>query len=1757
MRFTVQHLPAEVARPLRAYRSRAMLYRYARVVLGTLVLWWALAVVVMHVDRFAFLDREVRAAMTWGAHAVAAAVGLTWLAVTWWRRPTTAQVAYALESNLTRRNDELFVTLDNVNRKSENTGIAAASVGLVEALIERSRRSGAQVRGASLAPRRPVAGWLIAVAGAAVVSGALWSAPGYQFPLMAERFVFPNRNLPKPSFVKIELVPNGVVPAQAPGGEPMVGMNQDVVLEARISGRMPTPIAWVMEQLGYSSSRCMLAIGDDDGDGDRPLTFAPGANATGTVGADPALPNAVISMGRARADLFVHIRRDVEQSFRYQVRCGDAQTAVRSVRMVVQPKVEDVALRITPPKYSQLDARPITDPRYPDADQPGQRAAVRLLPGTQAELVFASDQPDSTGSILIRHADGTRTNATPQWDPTEQHWRYRFVFEDEQADIRVAVINREGFESVEPYDFSLVRWEDARPVVKVDSNGESIEAVSGELVHLPFEATDDVGLAELVIEQVVGEGRTETTRAFAIDWSREEKGRVEARAALDLAEVDARPGERLRVRIRATDLAGNVGRSAELHVQVTSFTRGEDERQRIRHLRFIEQALRALADAPPTGERLTLGGDTRAAIRSLAEQHDITLDEGFGLDQVMALLELQQYAAPTIGDRDDLRKLYVQVLAACTGAASRTEARAQRLNALADTLGQLIRYRHTTNLLWRTFGLRYELRRIRGEMVDLVVHGDGDDAQASQRSDALARRVALFGRTLDETGAAWRGLTGTDRDAVTPIIDGFAGRMAAMTLDAARQRGEQGEAAFDAEAERLAGETTDEGRRAGEDEPITREDLFTTPGRDRAARAKRQALTRQWVDRVRRRQFIARYAARPANELDEALGTLLEHGRRPLPEALAERDAARQTLDADYQRMLDAAAAGVAGGDGRRRPADGPWLTADSRLLGWSPYAPMLPRFRAAATALGHPGDASGPPKALRALYEPPRGIAQAVAIERRALAALEFDWRVTQLRQQRQLGDHERFLAYLLMLVADGAPAGMLADEERAELTRLIATGAPTDLHRAAMKRWFAHRFSVDEIPDFMAFCRDIASLQDRERSEPLFGPIATVRRVVQSIHEPGPNAEQHTDLRLGDPYTALMNLDRPLNPREKPGPTVLSRVLEAGEATAEQKQRIVDGLNAALHDTRLYGRLSPEQEAALDLPPAITEIGERAKRDGGLLNVGLGGVSEAELVRYNRAVIQAVLADRLHEPAMPPAPLAELKQMPNAIAAQAGFIDALDLPTARSYLPTLLAEAEDLDATLGRLTADPSGIDSTALADQATQTLATADRLDVVLRLLALELATPDDHEAPDDTTDDDAARLLLQLRRERSTYLERLNDPVATIRRLADTDLDPGTLTILASAARELGQRHAQFVDALRRAIDPTAATPDAPAPADAEPPARTERFALLDEFRFARQCRATAAQLPSLTPERAQAFGEDWPRLAMVRLLREAPGLRWVREQLQRAEALLRQRRHDLLEVPQPGPHNGTQYRHPYGDGYNALLRQTGHFVRQMRLNAKAAGDGPFHRRVLRALDHIHNRLNNIHTGNELDVTVYYNPNIIKPRKDEDGHWFTEQWYLDGRLSILDRDQSILREAMQTMRNARRATTSGWPRFAGSPRVPTERQHLVAQRSAALRDQAEHALAAFAESLDDAMFARPLPALETRRVQAWLAWYERLLYTPLSGSGALETTREAQDDDTDPNLKFLREEVEKAGRVKTLRNYRDETYQYLQRAGEKLE
>ncbi|MCG3147022.1 MAG: hypothetical protein PCFJNLEI_00458 [Verrucomicrobiae bacterium] len=375
----------------------------------------------------------------------------------------------------------------------------------------------------------------------------------------------------------------------------VVGKGGEVVVQAQITGRVP----WLLRKLGVSVDRCMF-------------------------NGEP--------MSRVQSDRFLYSRGELADSFSFVIRCGDAETLPQNVRVVAQPRILDATLTVTPPAYVKQPAVALTE-----LDRP-----VWLLPGTKAQLTFRCDQPVVTRTIPFVWDENTRTGS------------YEFTVKEKIA-FEVVVANREGFTNRDRLRLAINLREDARPVVTLEEPTGEVEKAPGELLPIRATATDDFGVAELVLRYVVNPDPNAETTPTEIPLPVE----------FDLEQTGTVPGDVVVLQVRARDGAGNDGFSAETLVRVVPFTRDENERLRLRQLRLIAAAL--ATNAP-------------VAVEWLEREHHFT--------------DAARYKA-------DLRQLYGVFLTNPPPAV---------------LVRQLIGYREAKNLTWRLYGMRAEAERFRAAL---------------------------------------------------------------------------------------------------------------------------------------------------------------------------------------------------------------------------------------------------------------------------------------------------------------------------------------------------------------------------------------------------------------------------------------------------------------------------------------------------------------------------------------------------------------------------------------------------------------------------------------------------------------------------------------------------------------------------------------------------------------------------------------------------------------------------------------------------------------------------------------------------------------------------------------------------------------------------------------------------------------------------------------------------------------------------------
>ncbi|MFO7872002.1 MAG: hypothetical protein R6V03_11310 [Kiritimatiellia bacterium] len=704
MRLQLDNLPEPVAKRFREFYRRKRLYELLRVVLSAAAVYLLLALVVIHLDRFLFLERSTRTVLSGIVHAAGVIYTIVLLVFFGVRRASLRRVAYELESRMSPDVSERYVTLADMSGGGRTEAESKVHAALMAQLEKETATHSVSFIGSKLVLDRRfrVLGWITAAVLA--VYFLMLAAPGYQFPLMLQRFFTPGANLPKPSFVRVEITPES----------PVAGKGGEVVLQARTRGEVPRGLRWLFDLMGASQSRCLITLSSVGGE-------------------KPAEDGEVHTMNRIQRTLFVFSRTDLQESFRFSVRCADAQTAIYLAEVVAQPRITGISLRITPPAYTSLPERTVTN----------AAGAVRVYPGSKVETRFTVDQDVPTRQIIVNDKKEER----PEWYREEREGRYSFEFRQD-VEFEIKVVNDRGFANIEPARFALRARQDQEPAVRLDYPSGDFSSVPGELVPVQFRVEDDLGIESVFIQYVLNPELDDTAsfREIPVEIPEGEVKKARLSSTLDLGAAAAVPGDNILMIVRARDSAGNDGESRPVNIHVTAFARGENERRRLIVLEFLRESFARAAAAVQSGPGggVAIEGGVYEEILKQAGNMSISLDENASMTSLLELMEREHHFTDLPRHKEDMRML--AGLARYSAAGESPESIRKRLAAVAGVIPSLTVFRQARNLTWRLFGLGYEIESIGKRMDELT----------ADRERVERERRSIVSRFLRETVSAAR-----------------------------------------------------------------------------------------------------------------------------------------------------------------------------------------------------------------------------------------------------------------------------------------------------------------------------------------------------------------------------------------------------------------------------------------------------------------------------------------------------------------------------------------------------------------------------------------------------------------------------------------------------------------------------------------------------------------------------------------------------------------------------------------------------------------------------------------------------------------------------------------------------------------------------------------------------------------------------------------------------------------------------------------
>lgn len=664
---------AAIDRALARFGRRLFATRLLRCGLSALAVHGLLMLVATHLDRLLFLDdttRRLLSAAAIGMPLLFFATLVAWLVAT---RPDRRTLAYLFEEAGGLARGESIVTAEAVAREQAAATGTANSVR-DELVAELVAAATAEAKGAAR-KARPRDKWLTTASLAATAVAAIWGTlaawPAYQFPLMLERAYAPWRELPKPSFMQVKVVPDAI----------RIGRGEELVVQAEIAGEMPWLVERLLKLLGSDTRRCFLEV----------------------AGQDPA------EMTRVHRRLFLATRGDVGEPLSFRVRCGDARTRLHDVEVVAQPEVEAVSITITPPAYTGRAGETRTTATEP----------LALLVGSQVAVDFRADQDLDTAAVTV----GGKPLAGATFDPATRTGKFS-VDVAESQEIMIDLVNKQGFHAVRPTVLAIEAVVDQTPVVNLEAPAAESQQVPAALVPLKATAEDDLAItAATVVWQLNPQLDPDAPlRELPVALPAKNQASFVIEAPLDLDATQAVPGDEIVAFVRVRDSAGNDGESAPFTIRVVSFTRGENERQRLAVLRWLATAAPAVEAAGGAAP----ADDVVAALREESKRLGLRQEIAATRPAVLDLLARETYVSETSRDKQDMIALN-GLFAAGVGVP-------------AEAILGLTGRRRLENVIVRLYGMRREAARLR------------ESIQEGAATEAIDRRASLGLKTLEEIG---------------------------------------------------------------------------------------------------------------------------------------------------------------------------------------------------------------------------------------------------------------------------------------------------------------------------------------------------------------------------------------------------------------------------------------------------------------------------------------------------------------------------------------------------------------------------------------------------------------------------------------------------------------------------------------------------------------------------------------------------------------------------------------------------------------------------------------------------------------------------------------------------------------------------------------------------------------------------------------------------------------------------------------------
>lgn len=514
-------------RTLHAFRARRRLLLGVRAVLCLLAVALSAWLVIALLDRLRWVPEVLRPWLTLASYAGAAAAA--WR--TAWRHlrrgRDEAEAALLLEGAAPALRERLLAAVELARREGGGDSLEFRERLQQEVAEELGRLDLRRVL-----PWQSVRSWAVRLAGLTVLLAGLACIPPLHLTGFLARAAVPFANLARPSTIQIAVV-------RPQPASTLAAFASEVEIQADIAGGVPDAVLIEVQHAG------------------------------GTV-----LQSAMRPAGTARYEGVVAVGQG---DVRYRILAGDAISPWHLLSARARPRVVEFTKVLTPPAYSGLPERRLTE----------SQGDLEALEGTVVRLSMKTNQPVAKADLLLNPDLADHPEALPLQRRADGLWTGEVVVKPEHESWRTALTASEtGFTDEETSPWRIASIPDLPPTAQLAEPQEQQPRVADEAVRIQGSAADDVGLASVRLAHAVnGAGWQE--RELSARPGRE----AAVQSLLPLGSLQVKAGDAVLVKLVAVDLKGQRSESPTVRVSILEQT--VDPRQRL----WAEEARRLAQQA--------------------------------------------------------------------------------------------------------------------------------------------------------------------------------------------------------------------------------------------------------------------------------------------------------------------------------------------------------------------------------------------------------------------------------------------------------------------------------------------------------------------------------------------------------------------------------------------------------------------------------------------------------------------------------------------------------------------------------------------------------------------------------------------------------------------------------------------------------------------------------------------------------------------------------------------------------------------------------------------------------------------------------------------------------------------------------------------------------------------------------------------------------------------------------------------------------